>query len=388
MSAPFDAVLRGHRLLITAGSGGVGKTTTAAALAVRAAQIGLRAAVLTIDPARRLADALGLGALTGELRPVDLTALGAPGATGALSAMMLDVKTTSDQMVRRFAPDAAAAQAILDNTYYRYFSTSLAGAQEYMAVEQVRMLVDEGGFDLVVLDTPPAAHALEFLDAPDRLLGALESRPMQMLRARRQSDGLAARLARSSRGLVIKGLNRLTGGPFIDQLAEFLTAFGSILDALKVSSAQVHARLRADTTRFLLVTSPARSNIDEAVAFRSQLEARGFPLGGIIVNRVHGGLPMVPDDPDTTAALRAAMTAGGLGDRPPARRVALLDEMRRTLTMHARLTDRDQAAIGGLQAASGAPIWTIPLFTSEVRDLAALEAVARALTPHSPTLEA
>lgn len=382
MNAPFDAELRRARLLVTAGSGGVGKTTTAAAMAVRAASFGRRAAVLTIDPARRLADALGLGELTGELRRVEPSRFADADLdpAGELWAMMLDVKTTGDQMVRRFAPDAEAAREILDNRYYQYFSTSLAGAQEYVAIEQVRALIDEGGFDLVVLDTPPAAHAIDFLDAPDRLVSGLGSRPVQMLRAR-EDGGLAARLARSGRGLVLKGLNKLTGGPFIEELTRFLAVFGSILDALKVSGEAVTARLRADDTRFFLVTSPTRSNVDEAMAFRRQLAERDFPLGGVILNRIHAPLEPVPDNPGTRAELDAALVAAGLEELPPVERARLLDGLFESLTRHNRLADADMQAAELLERATGHHPWRIPLFAHPIRDLSDLDRVARHIRP-------
>lgn len=388
----FDEELRHRRLIITAGSGGVGKTTTAAALAVRAAVLGRKTAVLTIDPARRLADALGLASLTGELRRVEPARFAAAGlvdtaiadparpqARGELWAMMLDVKTTGDQMVRRFAPDEATAREILDNSYYQYFSTSLAGAQEYVAVEQVRALLEDGDFDLVVLDTPPAAHALDFLDAPDRLLTGLESKPVQMLRQRAdgENDGLAARLARSGRGLVLKGINKLTGGPFIEELTRFLAVFGSILDALRISGEAVARRLRSDDSRFFLVTSPTRSNLDEAIGFRAQLADRGFPLGGLIINRTHPWIAPVDAD---AAALAAALAAEGLADVPLADRHALAERMLALLERHDRFAAFDRDAVAMLAAATERPVWTIPLFAHELRDLAGLHEVALALT--------
>ncbi len=383
MSAPFDEELRRARLLVTAGSGGVGKTTTAAAMAVRAATLGRRAAVLTIDPARRLADALGLGELTGELRRVEPRHFTETGLTadGELWAMMLDVKTTGDQMVRRFAPDARTAQTILDNAYYQYFSTSLAGAQEYVAIEQVRALIDEGGFDLVILDTPPAAHAIDFLDAPDRLVSGLGSRAVQMLRTDGDDAGFGARLTRGGRGLILRGLNKLTGGPFIEELTRFLAVFGSIIDALQASGEAVKARLRADDTRFFLVTSPTRSNVDEAVRFRGQLTERGFPLGGVILNRAHVPLAAVHDGPDSRAELDAALIDGGLADVPADRRARVLDGLFAGLDRHNALADSDILASDLLKRATGRRPWRIPLFAHEIRDLGDLDRVARELRP-------
>lgn len=180
--SPVELIMQ-RDLLVTAGAGGVGKTTTAAALALQAALAGRRVAVLTIDPARRLAQALGLDSFSGSLRPVSAEHFAAAGLRpkGELWAMMLDTASTGDAMVRRFAPDERASEAILANRYYQHFSTALAGVQEYMAVEQVRTLALEGRFDLVLLDTPPAVHALEFLEAPGRLIDALDSSAMQLL---------------------------------------------------------------------------------------------------------------------------------------------------------------------------------------------------------------
>ncbi len=372
----IEDLLRDRRLLITAGSGGVGKTTTAAAMAMRAAQGGRRVAVLTIDPAQRLADALGLDALGGTLKQVDPGHFEAADlrCEGQLFAMMLDVKTTGDQMVRRFAPDPATAQRILDNNYYRYFSASLAGAQEYMAVEQVRTLVEDDAFDLVVLDTPPAAHALDFLDAPERMLSALDSKAMQVLRGG-GDESLAARLLGRGRGLVIKSINKLTGGPFIEELTDFFILFGSILDAMKASSRAVQALLRDDGTRFFLVTAPYRANVDEALHFRRQLDSRGFPFGGFLVNRVHRPVPTVTDDPTTLAH-----ALDELSDLPLDRRERVVSGMLAGLTAHARMAERDREAIARLDRLADAPLVVVPLLPEDVRDLRGLDRVARSLT--------
>ncbi|MCB9545601.1 MAG: AAA family ATPase [Myxococcales bacterium] len=368
--------LGSSRLLVTAGAGGVGKTTVAAALAVAGALAGKRTAVLTIDPARRLADSLGLGQLTGELRAVDpaiFTRAGlAPG--GELWAMMLDVHTTSDQMVKRFAPDAETARAILDNKYYRYFSTSLSGSQEYMAVEQVRALVSDPRFDLVILDTPPASDALDFLDAPDRLVEALDSKAMQMLQTSR-GGGLGARILGKGRELIVRSLNTLTGGQFLEDLVEFLAVFGSILDALKEASQAVRVMLRADSTRFLLVTTPTVSHVDEALHFQRTLAERGLPFGGFIANRVHHALPEASDAPAALAALAQDI----LPDVPLAARVALLQRLVCGQRAHNRMAERDAAALEPLVAARAEPPAEIPLFPLDVRDLAGLARVARFL---------
>jgi anion-transporting ArsA/GET3 family ATPase len=275
-------------------------------------------------------------------------------------------------MVRRFAPDPETAQRILDNTYYRYFSTSLSGAQEYMAVEQVRALVEDDRFDLVVLDTPPAANALEFLDAPDRLLAALDSSAIQVLVRSRQkaAEGLSGRLLGKGRGLILRSLNKMTGGPFLEDLAEFLALFGTILDALKTASAAVQGMLRSDATRFYLVSSPNRSNVDEAMHFRAALEARGFPFGGFIANRVHFECPAVDASPAGVARLDAAL--GALVTADDDARGALIERMIDGWRAHNRMAARDATAVGHLAAASAEAPIQVPLQPLDVRDLAGL----------------
>ena len=163
--------------------------------------------------------------------------------------MMLDTKSTIDQMVTRYSVDEASANRLLNNRYYGFFSTSLAGTLEYMAVEQVRILMKNCDYDLVILDTPPAAHALEFLDAPERLLSGLNKLPLKTI-GREGREGISSRLARQGRHLVLRGLDKLTGGPFINDLAEFLGEFRNILGALEEAGRSVRELLRAETTRF------------------------------------------------------------------------------------------------------------------------------------------
>ncbi|MCA9543522.1 MAG: ArsA family ATPase, partial [Myxococcales bacterium] len=333
----------------------------------------------TIDPARRLAQAIGLEALTGELRRVEPALFAAAGleAPGELWAMMLDTKTTGDQMVRRFAPNPQMARRILDNTYYKYFSTSLSGAQEYMAIEQVRALVEEGGFDLVILDTPPAVHAMDFLEAPDRMLDALDSSAIQVLvKSQQVSDNLAGRLIGKGRGLVLRSLDRMTGGPFLEDLGEFLAVFATILDALKHASERLKALLRADDSRFCLVTSPKRSNVDEAMHFQAELAERGFNFEGFIVNRVHMHYPDTGTGPEHDGHLLGEL-AGLLPELTDGERGALLQGMRRAFSAHNNMADRDGRAIEHLAGAAGEAPVRVPLMPLDVRDLAALHRVGR-----------
>ena len=375
----MKALLSSCRLLVTAGSGGVGKTTLAAALAVRAAEMGRRVAVLTIDPAQRLAQSLGIESFTGSLRDIDL----GPDCHGHLSAMMLDTKSTGDAMVNRFARDAESAQAILNNRYYRYFSTTLAGSLEYMAIEQVRVLIEESGFDLIVLDTPPASHALDFLDAPERLIDSLERIPLKMI-AGSSGQGLMGRLAKQGRTIVLRGLNRLTGGPFLEDLAEFLGRFHGILDALKNAGRHVQRLLRDEGTKFLLVTTPTIGRIEEVIAFRRELRQRELPLGGFILNRVHEPLPNASNTPITISNLKGGVTDSALGGLTDDAWAELLTGTMVSLAEHNQLAQRDAEVCQRLAEAAERPPFTVSRLPFGVIDLEGLRRIADCVAPIEP----
>ncbi len=366
-------LLRDARLVVTAGTGGVGKTTTAAAIALQAAKSGRRTAVLTIDPARRLANSLGLTAFTGRAQRIDSQQLVAAGLSSdaQLSAMMLDMRATADDMVRRHASDEAAADRILENPYYQAFSTSLAGTQEYMAVEQVADLLASGLYDLVVLDTPPATHALDFLDAPERLLNALDNRAVNWLYRPKDSgpreSGYGARLLGRGRQMVFKSLNKLTGGPFFEDLATFLQAFSSLFEEFRSSSRAVQTLLRADSTRFLVVTAPYPATVREAIYFRSQLVERGFPFGGFICNRVH-----LPRPPSTAGGLVPALAAAGVADDM---RAPLARDLLAALDDHNRMAERDAGSIRDLAEVAPDELHVVPLLPEDVHDLDGLSRV-------------
>ena len=369
----INQLLREARLIVTAGTGGVGKTTTAAALALQGALAGRRTAVLTIDPARRLANALGLDAFTGRAQRVSPELFAAAGLAprAELSAMMLDMRAAADEMVRRYAPDADAARRILENPYYQAFSTSLAGTQEYMAVEQVADLLRSGDYDLVVLDTPPAAHALDFLDAPERLLSALDNRAINWLYRPREAStrdpGYGARLLGKGRQMVFRSLNKLTGGPFFEDLGIFLQAFSSLFEQFRISSRAVQALLRGEGTHFLVVTAPYPATVREAINFRAQLVERGLPFGGFLCNRVH--LPM----PGASAhALRAPLEAAGVAGPTV---LPLAEDLATLLDDHNQMAERDALSIADLDEVAGGALHIIPLLPEDVHDLRGLAQV-------------
>jgi anion-transporting ArsA/GET3 family ATPase len=275
-----------RRVIVCCGAGGVGKTTSAAALGVLAAREGRAAVVMTIDPAKRLAQAMGLDALDNEPKPV---ALDAP---GSLSAMMLDTKRTFDRMVETYAPDNRVRETIFANQYYQQLSSTLGGSRELIAMERVLEILNEHDHDLLIVDTPPAQHALDFLDAPKRLIDLLDGSFTQMLVA---PYGVAARAQfnffRQSSALTLKFLERLTGLEMLADLSEFLLAFSSMFDGVKERSRKVLALMSEPTTTFLLVCAPEPVSLDQADRFATRLTQDGMHISGVLVNRAHLALP-------------------------------------------------------------------------------------------------
>src|SRR3954466_8945228 len=300
-----DALVRDKRIVICAGSGGVGKTTTAAALAMGLAERGAKVAVVTIDPAKRLADSLGLEELGNEPRLVDPARFAGHGieVRGELWAMMLDPKRTFDELIARLAPDERARDEVLSNRIYQQLSGAVAGSQEFTAVAKLYELDRSGRFDVLVLDTPPSRNALDFLDAPDRLTGFLEGRALKVFLA---PTGLAAKVVGAGTSVVFSVLRRLTGVDLLDDLGGFFRALGGLIDGFKERAEGVKALLADPATTFLIVSSPEREPVEEAIFFRGKLADHDMPFGGLVVNRAHALDGADADDADE-AALRAAL---------------------------------------------------------------------------------
>lgn len=332
--------LEGRRVIVCAGTGGVGKTTLAAAIAIGLADRGLRVAVVTIDPARRLAEAMGLEELTNRPRRVERERW-SPGreTTGELWAMMLDVRRTFDEVIARVARSDAERDRILGNRLYRQLSGAVAGSQEYTAVAKLDELHREGGFDAIVLDTPPSRDALAFLDAPDRLLAFLDGSAMRLVAA----PGGVARAAGAGAGLVLSGLRGITGIALLEDLSELFAALGGVTGGLRERAAGVKALLADPATTFVVVASPEPAAVEETIFLAARLREAGLPYGALVVNRVH---PLDPGAVDETAV--AARLAGRLGP----------DLARRIARTHAELqvlARRDAAAVERLRAALGEP---------------------------------
>jgi anion-transporting ArsA/GET3 family ATPase len=362
--------LDGRKIVCCVGSGGVGKTTTAAALALAAAVEGKRALVLTIDPARRLANSLGLKALGNAETRIDAShfADAKLAARGEMWAMMLNLKRSWDELVRRNARSAEQAQAILDNKLYQTLSTAMAGSLEYIAMEKVLELYSSGRFDVVVLDTPPTSNALDFLHAPDRVLDVLDNNAMRiMLGPMLKAGKLGLRLLAAPSGLVLRTLARFTGSDFLRDLASFMMAFEGMYEGFKERAARVKALLSSPQTGFVLVTSPNPLTTQEALFFHRALEKDGIRTAAVVVNRVqrdprrHGG-------PDNLAALQEALQLAQIKDEN-----RLAERLCQTLTEQAILADLDRREVERLRdVLRGVPLFTVPRLRKDVHDLAGL----------------
>jgi anion-transporting ArsA/GET3 family ATPase len=354
--------LAGKRVVICAGSGGVGKTTTSAALGMGLAAQGLKVAVVTIDPAKRLADSLGLEELGNEPRRVDPARFAGHGIEmqGELWAMMLDAKRTFDELIERLAPDPATRDEILANRIYAELSSAVAGSQEFTAIAKLYDLDRSGAFDVLVLDTPPSRNALDFLDAPDRLTGFLEGRALKMFLA---PTGLAARVVGRGTGVVASVLRRVTGVDLLGDLSVFFRSLGGLIDGFRERASGVKALLADPATTFLIVTSPEREPVEEAIFFRGKLREAGMPFGGLIVNRFQS--PVVTGD--------AAAAAAALGDGLPAQLVAKVAD---TVREAQALAGRDSAGLATLIDALDDPDpVVIPLLDGDVHDVDGLALV-------------
>ena len=358
--------LAGKRVVICAGSGGVGKTTTSAALAMGLAAAGERVAVVTIDPARRLAGSLGLAELDNEPRLVDPARFAGHGIEmrGELWAMMLDAKRTFDELIERLAPDARAREEVLGNRIYQQLSSAVAGSQEFTAVAKLYDLDRSGRFDVLVLDTPPSRNALDFLDAPDRLIGFFEGRALRMFLA---PTGLAARVVGRGTSVVSSVLKRLTGVDLLTDLGVFFRALGGLIDGFRERAEGVKALLHDPATTFLIVTSPEREPVEEAIFFRGKLDDHGMPFGGLVVNRMHalnGAAPAAAGEATDRAALEEALGA------------RLAAKVARAYAEEQALANRDAAAVERLRAATGdRRPFVVPQLAGDVHDIDGLVAV-------------
>jgi anion-transporting ArsA/GET3 family ATPase len=357
-----------YRLVACLGPGGVGKTTVSAALAVDGATRGRAVDVMTVDPAPRLLDALGLDGNASEPRTVSLKAL-RPVPAGAirrarLRALKLDPKETFDSIVRQHAPSAAARDAILSNRIYRNLSSALAGVGDYMAMEKLLELVSQPDTDLVVLDTPPASEALDFLDAPRRLLDLLNSRAVTLLGA---PAGLLRqfRLVDLAARAVLSAFDRVTGLNLLADVQAFVNGFEGMYEGFAERAKRADAILRADDTALVLVTTPETGRIAQAREFLEALQKAGLQVNAIVVNRA---MPALPDAKEITAAKLSA---------------ALKRKLRRNLADQAALKERETHSLEALSSVmpSQAQLLLSPELDREPRSVADLGVIGANLRP-------
>ncbi len=377
MEDSLGKIVERCHVLVCCGTGGVGKTTTAAALAVEGARRGRRVAVITIDPARRLADTLGLvdaddHEVARDLWDPDRVAP----AHGRLTALMLDTSKTFDGLVARYAESEEQRDRILENRFYRNLAGALSGTQEYMAMERLHELHETGEYELIVVDTPPTRHALDFLDAPQRLIRLLDNRVFRVMMTPARG---AFRVASAALQVFVRQVGRVVGTAVVDDVIAFFRAFEGMEEGFRARADAVRQLLAEESTGFVLVTSPRRDSIDEATYFADQIAQHGLSISALVTNRVHPAF--APDAAVARLRVRAEElrrpTPAGADARAARRRLA---DRYDTLADLATLAARERAALEEVAAQLGAPTAVyVPFLAHDVHDLATLHEVGRHL---------
>jgi len=369
----IDALLNDPkvRIIVCTGAGGVGKTTTAAALGLRAANMGRSVCVLTIDPARRLAQAMGLTSLDNIPRDVPID------GSGNLQAMMLDMKRTFDEVVEGHADPERAAQ-ILANPFYQALSSSFAGTQEYMAMEklgQLRAQADaDGTWDLIVVDTPPSRNALDFLDAPERLGSFLDGRFIRIITAPARGAGRGiGRLAAAGFGLFSNVLNKLLGAQFLTDLATFVAAIDTTFGGFRERADATYALLQDPGTAFIVVAAPEQDALREASYFVDRLRADDMPIAGLVLNRMQRThAPDISADKAAAAAEQLDLESSPTAELTAAL-LALNASQKRLAERQRKLAERFEIAHPGVA------VVMVPALAEDVHDLAGLTEIGNLL---------
>ncbi|SPX80723.1 ArsA family ATPase [Mycobacteroides abscessus] len=353
---------RKNRVVVCCGAGGVGKTTTAASVALRAAEYGRTVVVLTIDPARRLAQSLGIEALGNTPQQVQIE-----GLKGELYAMMLDMRRTFDELVIQHA-GADRAQSILDNKFYQTVATSMSGTQEYMAMEKLGQLLHEDKWDLIVVDTPPSRNALDFLDAPKRLGSFMDGRLWKMLLG--SSRGLG-RIVTGAVGLAMKALSTVLGSQLLSDASMFVQSLDSTFGGFREKADRTYELLRRRSTQFVVVSAAEPDALREATFFVERLTQEGMPLAGLILNRTHPTLSSLTVE-------RAVDLADNLDESGeyslPGAVLRIHAERAATAKREIRLLSRFTSANPTV------PIVGVPSLPFDVSDVEALRAIADQIT--------
>ena len=366
---------RRTRIIVCCGSGGVGKTTAAAAIGLRAAERGRQVCVLTVDPARRLAQSMGLTSLDNTPRLID----GVDDSSGGtLHTMMLDMKRTFDEIVEAHADPARAAQ-ILANPFYQSLSSSFAGTQEYMAMEKLGQLRRSDEWDLIVVDTPPSRSALDFLDAPERLGRFLDGRLIRVLTAPMKASRPFGKVLNAGFSVMTAAMTRLLGGQLLRDAQTFITAFDTLFGGFRERAESTYKLLQAPGTAFLVVAVPEPDALREAAYFVERLGEERMPLAGLVLNRVHRSPAARLSAP---RSLAAAETLESLIPNDPASPSTVEGHAMAVaaLRLHAErmnLSEREQRVAGAFTSTHPAvPVAEVRALPSDVHDLAGLRCLA------------
>jgi anion-transporting ArsA/GET3 family ATPase len=388
-SPGLQELVRRRSVIVCCGTGGVGKTTSAAALALEGARAGRKTCVVTIDPARRLADALGLGSLSNAPTRIE------GDWPGELWALMLDAKGTFDSLITRFAASEEQAESILSNRIYRNLTGALSGTQEYMAIEKLDELHGEAGFDLVVVDTPPTRRALDFVDAPGRLVRFLDNRIFRALMTPTRAYLRAVNVATRT---FLRSLSGIVGAEVVDDAIGFFQAFDGMEDGFRDRANRMLELLTDQATAFVLVTSPRRDTVEEATYFADRLSQSGISVRGLIVNRIHPRFvgPSGEGAEEIARDLAHPGPASGGADPGAEGGAGTSEVLGKVLEAHlANL--RDLEAVAAREEASFAPLVAhlapaavvrVPFLPSDVCDVDGLAEVAGYLTGREPPAEA
>ncbi len=361
-------LVEGKSVIVCCGSGGTGKTTVSAAIGVAGAELGRKACVVTIDPARRLADALGLDELDNTPRVIR-------GAwSGELSAVMLDAKSTFDDLIARYSESPEQAERILQNRLYRNLTSALSGTQEYMAMEKLFELHSEGGFGLVVVDTPPTRHALDFVDAPRRLYSFLENRVFRLVLMPTRAYLRAMTFAANT---LVRTISRVAGSEIVEDAIAFFRAFEGMEEGFRERARRVELLLADPGTAFVLVAAPREDSIDEARFFAERLAESSIPVSALVVNRLFPtfgpGRPATDDVPATSSASAGPPPTGPVDP-------AAYGELTRNLEDFLAVASREERYVQELAGeVAPAPVVRVPFLSEDVHDLEGLHIVARHL---------
>jgi len=374
------------KIIVCCGVGGVGKTTTSAALSLRLATEGAKVVTITIDPAKRLADALAIKGLSGTPTPVPVGRLFPDSSSeastpngGSLDAMMLDVKATFDEVVMRHAPDEATSSRLLSSRYYKLVSEKLAGSAEYMAIEQLYKLYTDHDYDVIVVDTPPSLNTVDFLTAPERLTAMMSDSVIKWMSAPRNPRRMWL-FERGSK-TVMTVMKKMIGETTVTEIAEFFDLISGLAEGFRTRSGEMVSLMKSPCTSFLLISSPAPSAIDDTITFRHQLLEQGFPLGGVIVNRVTPKLDQLSDKhiDETILKSSASLTDG--------ERSQIVKQLLKIQRDRSQQEGADNSIVERMRELS--KTWAVPMMNIEINQLSSLfkvsehlSSVALELKPH------